>query len=104
MFMLNIIPVIIQLLLQTYTYSQHWTPAKSVLEEGVDGLKLADVQDDTKAVASRLHQTNAKVTPLVTPIYHTSTYKMDNVDQYIKSVQSVSHNIIMIVIVQYDIL
>ena len=62
--------------------SKHWVPAESVLEAGISGLRLKDVKDDTKAVASRIHGRYSRVQPVVTPIYTTSTYVVEDVDHY----------------------
>ena len=73
-------------------FSIHWKPAKCALEKGVRGLHLDDVADDTKATSSYTGQPEGKEEPLVTPIYHTSTYKVPSVDYYLKMLKEVCIN------------
>ena len=63
---------------------------------GVNGLKLDDVAEDSRVVASRLHMPNEDVHPLVTPIYHSSTYKIKSVDQYLQILKDVRVEYILV--------
>ena len=58
-------------------------PAQSNLDAAVDGLALSDLNIDSCIVASKLHMTDTDVTPLVTPIYQTSTYTVKSVEQFL---------------------
>ncbi len=58
--------------------------------EGVKGLRVEDITPETTAVMGKLalsRQQNTK--PLVQPIYHTSTYKVQDVDDYLECVKEV---------------
>ena len=79
---------------QTFNFSINWKPARCSLEKGVRGLHLDDVADDTKATSSHTGQPEGKEEPLVTPIYHTSTYKVPSVDYYLKMLEEVCINLI----------
>ena len=70
--------------------SESFKPAQSTLEKGLLGLQLDDVTDDTLAVATSfdVEATNAK--PVVLPIYHTSTYRVDSLKEYLDTVNTVS--------------
>lgn len=70
--------------------SIHWFPTKSVLEDGVHGLTLDDVSADSTAVAAKLHLPPRDERPLVTPVYHTSTYIVKSVDHYLDILKNVS--------------
>ncbi|KAL3860736.1 hypothetical protein ACJMK2_010814 [Sinanodonta woodiana] len=65
--------------------SRHWNPAKSVLDNGVDGLHITDLSLDSIVTSSRYigHGTE----PLVPPIQISSTYKIKSVDEYIRILQ-----------------
>ncbi|XP_062594521.1 L-methionine gamma-lyase-like [Saccostrea cucullata] len=65
--------------------SKKWFPPLSNLERGVDGLHIDDVTPDTVATSSRYTFTSGPETePLVPPIFHSSTYKLRSVDDYLK--------------------
>lgn len=51
----------------------------------MDGIQLEDVSIDTRATSARFefHQ-GPETQPLVPPIYHSSTYKLKSVDDYLK--------------------
>ena len=70
--------------------SQHWVPAKTTLEAGVDGLTLDDVATDSKIIGSKLHMPHKDVMPLVTPVYHACTYTVKSVDHYLDILKNVS--------------
>ncbi|XP_046569518.1 L-methionine gamma-lyase-like [Haliotis rubra] len=59
-------------------------PARSDLEKGVNGLHLNDVALDTRALRPRFHYDGTVTEPLVPPIYHSSTYKLKSVDDFLK--------------------
>jgi hypothetical protein len=68
--------------------SSTWTPAESTLSAGVDGLRLDDVHEDTVPVSSK-PVTRPDVTPLIVPIYNTSTYTVRGVDHYLNILKEV---------------
>ena len=72
-----------------YFLSMKWTPAKSDLQKGLNGLHLADVGCDTVATSSRCSPSDGQEEPLVTPIYHSTTYKIPSVEHYLKILNSV---------------
>lgn len=57
----------------------------------MDGIQLEDVSIDTRATSARFefHQ-GPETEPLVPPIYHSSTYKLKSVDDYLKILDEVS--------------
>lgn len=56
-----------------------------MLEQGVDGLKLEDMSPDTIATSARYVFDSGPLTePITPPIYHSSTYKLKSVDEYLK--------------------
>ena len=57
--------------------------------EGVKGLTVKDVTPETLAVMSKLSFDRQKAKPLVQPIYHTSTYKVDDVNEYLDIITKV---------------
>jgi hypothetical protein len=59
------------------------------LEAGVEGLNLKDVSLDTAAVSARLHFTGTRTEPLVPPIYHSSTYVLDNTEDFLGAIKDV---------------
>lgn len=71
-------------------YSKRKTPAQSTLEEKVHGLSLQDVSLDTAAVSARLHFQGTVTYPLVPPVYHSSTYVLDKVEDFLGALQDVS--------------
>ncbi|XP_033754946.1 L-methionine gamma-lyase-like [Pecten maximus] len=65
--------------------SRKWDPPKSSLDKGVGGLTLEDVSDDTVATSARyVFEEGPQTEPLVPPIYHSSTYKLKSVDDYLE--------------------
>ena len=80
------------MLLATYYCgcSEHWKPAKTTLEAGIDGLCLDGLSVDSRVVASKLHMTYRDVDPLVAPIYQASTYKIKSVQHYLDILDEVS--------------
>lgn len=65
--------------------SKSWLPAKSELHEKTRGLSLEETTDETRAVAAKLvSQDVSGETPLVMPIYHSSTYRIPSVESYCK--------------------
>jgi len=62
--------------------SHTWQPSVSTLEASTDGLKLTDLSDDSKILASRLHVVHDYGTPLVQPIVQAATYRVKSVQQY----------------------
>ncbi|XP_022335742.2 L-methionine gamma-lyase-like [Crassostrea virginica] len=65
--------------------SKKWLPPQSDLEKGVNGLHISDVTPDTVATSSRFSSPPGPPTEaLVPPIYHSSTYKLQSVDDYLK--------------------
>ncbi|ELU01835.1 hypothetical protein CAPTEDRAFT_222467 [Capitella teleta] len=64
--------------------SKHWTPSISTLDSGVEGIKLDDLSQASHCVATRLHTPDRgrEEVPLVTPIFHSSTYKVQSVQHY----------------------
>ena len=77
-------------------FSSSWRPPVSELEEGVRGLTLGDVKDETRAVSCKLAMDRAHLKPLVMPIYNSSTYRIDSVDEYLSIIQGVSHTFSLI--------
>ncbi|XP_025076179.1 uncharacterized protein LOC112553282 [Pomacea canaliculata] len=67
--------------------SKRKTPAQSTLEEKVHGLSLQDVSLDTAAVSARLHFQGTVTYPLVPPVYHSSTYVLDKVEDFLGALQ-----------------
>ena len=67
-----------------------WRPARSDLEDRIKGLDLDDVGDGTKAASTRTKYEGPTVKPLVQPIYHTSTYIVDSVQEYLDIIRGVS--------------
>ena len=55
------------------------------------GLKVDDVTPETLAVMSKLSFDRQKAKPLVQPIYHTSTYKVDDVNEYLDFITKVKY-------------
>lgn len=45
---------------------------------------------DSRVVASKLNMPHSDVNPLVTPIYHASTYKIKSIDHYLDILDNVS--------------
>lgn len=71
-------------------YSKKWFPPQSDLEKGVNGLHINDVTPDTVATSSRFSSPpGPKTEALVPPIYHSSTYKLQSVDDYLKILEEV---------------
>lgn len=66
------------------SFSRHWDPAKSILED-VPGLDFRRLSLDTIATATK--SVNPATEPLVPPIAHSSTYKIKNVDDYLRILQ-----------------
>ncbi|CAG2192292.1 L-methionine gamma-lyase [Mytilus edulis] len=65
--------------------SRKWQPPLTTLERGLNGLKVEDVSIDTMATSSRyVFDCGPTTEPLVPPIYHSSTYKLKSVDDYLK--------------------
>lgn len=65
--------------------SKKWFPPQSDLEKGVNGLHINDITPDTVATSSRFSSPpGPKTEALVPPIYHSSTYKLQSVDDYLK--------------------
>jgi len=64
--------------------SVSWKPSLTTLEASGQH----DVTDDTLAVAGNLHYDVSKAKALTLPIHHTSTYKIDSVDQYLSILQN----------------
>ncbi|XP_041377156.1 L-methionine gamma-lyase-like [Gigantopelta aegis] len=58
-------------------------PAKSDLAKGLHGLSLDDVSMDTRTVSVRYHYEGTPSEPLTPPIYHSSTYKLGHVEDFI---------------------
>ena len=58
------------------------------------GLTVKDVTPETLAVMSKLSFDRQKAKPLVQPIYHTSTYKVDDVNEYLDILAKVRCNIV----------
>jgi cystathionine beta-lyase/cystathionine gamma-synthase len=58
--------------------SRHWLPGKTERQAAGD---LDDVTDETRLVTSRLHD-ETREEPLVQPIVHSSTYRIQNVKHY----------------------
>ncbi|RUS74950.1 hypothetical protein EGW08_017285 [Elysia chlorotica] len=56
------------------------TPARSDYDEGLRGLTLDDVTPNSALVSCQHAFAGTRTTPIVTPIYHSVTYIMDNVD------------------------
>ena len=57
----------------------------------MDGIQLEDVSIDTRATSARFEFHHGPETePLVPPIYHSSTYKLKSVDDYLKILDEVS--------------
>lgn len=52
-------------------------------------MKIDDVTPETQAVMAKLSYDRDKAKPLVQPIYHTSTYKVDSVDEYLDIIRNV---------------
>ncbi|KAL5021971.1 hypothetical protein ScPMuIL_001126 [Solemya velum] len=72
--------------------SSHWEPPKSVFDTGEYGLTLADVGDHTKATSTRyVNEPGPETEPLVTPIYHSSTYKLKSVEEYLRILKEGGH-------------
>ncbi|XP_052796213.1 L-methionine gamma-lyase-like [Mya arenaria] len=61
--------------------SKYWNPAKSQLED-IPGMDVSKLSIDTLTVATRFE--NPGTEPLVNPIYHSSTYIMKHVDDYLR--------------------
>ncbi|KAL8613880.1 hypothetical protein ACOMHN_032870 [Nucella lapillus] len=61
--------------------------ARSTFEVGVSGLSLNDVSKDTAAVSARLHVRGTPTHPVVPPITHSSTYRLDKVDDFLEALQ-----------------
>lgn len=73
-----------------YLFSKKWFPPQSDLEKGVNGLHISDVTPDTVATSSRFSSPPGPETEaLVPPIYHSSTYKLQSVDDYLKILEEV---------------
>ncbi|KAK2152336.1 hypothetical protein LSH36_331g01020 [Paralvinella palmiformis] len=66
--------------------SLSWTPTKSDLEKGLRGLQLGDVACDTIAISTHCSTRHAEEEPLVTPIYHSTTYRIPSLEHYMKIV------------------
>ena len=66
--------------------------------EGVKGLKVDDVTPETLAVMSKLSFDRQKAKPLVQPIYHTSTYKVDDVNEYLDIITKVKSTKLVVLI------
>ncbi|XP_071085507.1 L-methionine gamma-lyase-like [Haliotis cracherodii] len=62
-------------------------PARSDLDKGLNGLHLNDVALDTRALRARFTYEGTATEPLVPPIYHSSTYKLKSVDDFLKVMQ-----------------
>ena len=62
--------------------SKNWRPAQTTLEAGVEGLRLEDVNIDSRVVAAKQHQTTKDVRPLVTPIYTSSSCILNSVQHF----------------------
>ena len=67
--------------------SELWHPAKSILEDNPEGLRVQDLSIDTRATSTR-HRP-PKEEPLVQPIVHSSTYVIPSVDDYLRILQEV---------------
>lgn len=74
-------------------HSKSWLPAKSELHEKTRGLSLEETTDETRAVAAKLvSQDVSGETPLVMPIYHSSTYRIPSVESYCKILDQVNRS------------
>ncbi|KAK7498146.1 hypothetical protein BaRGS_00010734, partial [Batillaria attramentaria] len=59
------------------------SPARSTLDAKLQDLGLNDVTPDTAAVSARLHFTGTPTQPIVPPIFHSSTYILDKVEDFL---------------------
>ena len=72
-------------------FSKKWLPPQSDLEKGVNGLHIRDVTPDTVATSARFSSPPGPPTEaLVPPIYHSSTHKLQSVDDYLKILEEVT--------------
>ena len=55
------------------------------------GLKGVSLADDSIVVCARLQDRGGKEQPLVTPIYHASTYKLCSIEHYQKIITEVRY-------------
>jgi len=65
--------------------SKHWKPAISTLE--ADGVAVNKLGEGTRVLSAHLKFNKRLNKPLVMPIHHTSTYKVDSVDEYLEILQ-----------------
>ena len=65
----------------SFISSKHWEPLKSCLEE-IPGIDVSKLSIDTIATATK--SVNPIAEPLVPPISHSSTYKIQTVDDYLR--------------------
>ena len=54
---------------------------------------------DTAAVGSRLHFTSTVTQPLVPPVYHSSTYILDTVEDFVGAIKDVSVVALLVMVV-----
>ncbi|XP_005101059.2 cystathionine gamma-lyase [Aplysia californica] len=63
------------------------TPAKSNYDVSLKGLSLDDVRPETAVISSHHHFEGTATTPLVPPIYHSSTYFVEKLEDVLAGIE-----------------